>query len=65
VSQTVQKGILQVNVYEGAEMELMLGMFAVLSKWHVAECNRKTNVLIMNVFNVFKSREMVCYILVI
>jgi hypothetical protein len=32
VADTVRKGILQVNVYEGAEMELMLGMFAALSK---------------------------------
>jgi hypothetical protein len=32
VSGTVRKGILQVAVYEGAELELMLGMFAALSE---------------------------------
>jgi hypothetical protein len=32
VSGTVRKGILQINQYEGAELELMLGMFAALSK---------------------------------
>jgi hypothetical protein len=32
VSGTVRKGILQVDLYEGAEMELMLGMFAALSE---------------------------------
>jgi hypothetical protein len=32
VSGTVRKGILQVDVYEGAELELMLGMFAALSE---------------------------------
>lgn len=37
VSGTVRKGVLQLTVYEGAELELMLGMFAVLSKWHVTE----------------------------
>jgi len=32
VSDTMRKGILQVGVYEDAELELMLGMFAALSK---------------------------------
>lgn len=31
VSDTMRKGILQVNVYEGSEKELMLGMFAALT----------------------------------
>lgn len=32
VSDTMRKGILDVSVYEGAEFELLLGMFAALSK---------------------------------
>ena len=32
VADTMRKGILRVDVYEGAEMEFMLGMFAALSE---------------------------------
>lgn len=32
VSATMRKGILQVDIYDGAELELMLGMFSALSK---------------------------------
>lgn len=32
VSDTMRKGILQVNVYDEAEYELLLGMFAALSE---------------------------------
>jgi hypothetical protein len=31
----MRKGILQVNVYDNAEYELLLGMFSALSKYHV------------------------------
>jgi hypothetical protein len=32
VADTMRKGILRVDVYEGAEVEFMLGMFAALSE---------------------------------
>jgi len=50
VSGTVRKGILQVGVYEEAELELMLGMFAALSKYHVLELVLGINVTLMRTF---------------
>jgi hypothetical protein len=44
VSSTVRKGILQVELYEGAELELMLGMFAALSEYLVAVRQRHRKV---------------------
>lgn len=40
MADTVRKGILQVKLYEDAEFELMLGMFAALSKWHVTDVKK-------------------------
>jgi hypothetical protein len=37
----MRKGILHVDVYEGAEMEFMLGMFAALSEYCVLDSLRE------------------------
>jgi len=41
----MRKGILRVDVYEGAEVEFMLGMFAALSEYHIVDSLREDFVL--------------------